>query len=320
MNVDASLAGADAAALEAAGREHLAARRFDAAAAAVEEAAARAEIPDGALALRLARAHLEAGRPDAAAARAIGVVETDAGFTIWAAAAGLLARCPEDTWPGVRHRLRVGLVGTWTTHTFAPLLRLAAARHGLALDIRQPPYGQYFNATLDPASELMATAPDVLVLAPDHRALGLRPFSDTAAADVAAEIDRWAGVWDAVRRTAAPTLVQLGVAAPGADPLGHYAAGQPGARASQIAALNAGLAGRAAAADVGFVDVARLAARAGQAAWFDPRGWRRGRGRRPGSTRAAGTWPRSPTVPRRCRCSRATPRRCWRPGSGCRGG
>ena len=37
--------------------------------------------------------------------------------------------------------------------------------------------------------------------------------------------------------------------------------------------LDAGLAARAAAADVGFVDVARLAARAGEAAWFDPRGW-----------------------------------------------
>jgi FkbH-like protein len=39
------------------------------------------------------------------------------------------------------------------------------------------------------------------------------------------------------------------------------------------AALDAGLAARAAAADVGFVDVARLAARAGEAAGFDPRGW-----------------------------------------------
>ena len=39
------------------------------------------------------------------------------------------------------------------------------------------------------------------------------------------------------------------------------------------AALNAGLAGRAAAEDVGFLDVAALAARDGAAALFDPRGW-----------------------------------------------
>ena len=113
----------------------------------------------------------------------------------------------------------------------------------------------------------------MLVLAPDQRALGLRPWSDTPAEDVAAELDRWAGVWEAVRRSAAPTLVQLGFAAPGGDPLGHHGAGHPGARRSQLAALNAGLAARAAAADVGFVDVAMLAAREGEAAWFDPRGW-----------------------------------------------
>jgi len=263
----------DPAALEAVGREHLRARRFAAAAEAFEAAAALVEQPSATLALGLARAQLERGRPREAAARLIGLVDAGAAFRTWAAAAGLLARCPEDTWPSLRHRLRAGVVGTWTTNTFSPLLRLAAARHGIALDIREPAFGQYFNATLDPSSELLADPPDVLVLCPDDRALGLKTFSDTPAADVAVEIDRWAGVWQAVRRVAAPTLVQLGFAAPGGDPLGHYAVGQPGARLSQMAALNAGLAARAATEDVGFVNVAGLAARAGTTAWFDPRGW-----------------------------------------------
>jgi len=263
----------DSAALEAAGQEHLAARRFAAAAEAFEAAAALVERPRAELALRLARAYLQAGRSAEAAARLVGIVDAGAGFRSWAAAGGLIARCSEETWPGLRHRLRAGLVGTWTTSTFAPLLRLAAARHGLALDIREPAFGQYFNATLDPGSKLLADPPEVLVLCPDHRALGLKAFSDTPEADVAAEVDRWAGVWQAVRRVAAPTLVQLGFAAPGGDPLGHHAVGQPGARRSQTAALNAALAARAAAEDVGFVDVAGLAAQAGAAAWFDPRGW-----------------------------------------------
>ena len=155
----------------------------------------------------------------------------------------------------------------------APLLRLAAARHGIALEIAQPPFGQYFNATLDPASELLRAAPDLLILAPDARALGLPAWSDTPAEEVAAAVDRFGGVWDAVRRAAAPTILQLGVAAPGGDPLGHYGAGQPGARKSMTQAFNARLAARAAEADVGFVDVAALAAREGAAAFFDPRGW-----------------------------------------------
>ncbi|HVH03235.1 MAG TPA: HAD-IIIC family phosphatase, partial [Amaricoccus sp.] len=273
LSVPAGEPRTGAAALEALGQEHFAARRYEAAAAAFAEAADLVERPAPELALKLARAELTAGRPVAAAARLTGLVDGGAGFKVWAAAAGLLARCPVETWPGVRHRLRAGLVGTWTTDTFAPLLRLAAARHGIALDIRQPPFGQYFNATLDPGSELLATAPEVLVLAPDHRALGFRAFSDTPAEDVAAELDRWGGVWAAVRRVASPIVVQLGVATPGGDPLGHHGAGVPGARRSMTAALNAGLAGRAAAEDVGFLDVAGLAAREGAAAFFDPRGW-----------------------------------------------
>ena len=162
----------DPAALEAIGQEHLAARRYAAAADAFEAAAAMSERPAGELALKLARSSLEAGRPAAAAAALVGIVDSSTSFRTWAGAAGLIARCPEETWPGLRHRRRAGLVGTWTTNTFAPLLRLAAARHGIALDIDQPPFGQYFNATLDPGSELLAAAPYVLVLAPDSAGAG----------------------------------------------------------------------------------------------------------------------------------------------------
>lgn len=267
----------DPAALEAAGSAALAARRWPEAAEALEAAAAAVERPSPELALKLARARLETGAPAAAAAALFEIVEPgatgEAGFRTWSAAGALLARIPAETWPGIRHRLRAGLVGTWTTTTFAPLLRLAAARLGIALEIVEPDFGQYFNATLDPGSALLNPAPDLLVLAPDARATGFRAWSDTPAEDVAAEADRWAGVWEAVRRVASPTIVQLGFAAPGGDPLGHHGAGHPGARRSRIAALNAALAGRAAASDVGFVDVAMLAARAGEAAFFDPRGW-----------------------------------------------
>jgi hypothetical protein len=204
MNV--TVTPTDPGALEACGAEHFAARRFAAAAAAWREAAGLVELPHPELALKLARAELAAGRPEAAAAGLVGIVDAGAGFKVWAAAAGLLARCPTDAWPAVRHRLRAGLVGTWTTDTFAPLLRLAAARHGIALEIAQPPFGQYFNATLDPASELLRAAPDLLILAPDARALGLPAWSDTATEDVAAAVDRFGGVWDAVRRAATPTI------------------------------------------------------------------------------------------------------------------
>lgn len=259
--------------LKAEGNEHLAARRFDAAASAYEEAARLSEVPRGGLCVRLARAHLEAGRPEAAAAWLMPVVDAAPSFKTWAAAAGILGRCPVETWPRVRRRLRVAVVGTWTTRAFVPLLRLAAARLGLALDIREPDFGQYFNATLDPSSALHADAPDVVVLSPDHRALGLKPFTDTPDADVAAEVERWSGVWRALRRHAAPIIVQHGFAAPGGDPLGHYAAGLSGARRTVAGRINRELAGRATEEDVGFLSVQALAGRLGAGAWFDDRGW-----------------------------------------------
>jgi FkbH-like protein len=263
----------DLATLKELGNAHLAERRYEAAAEAYEEAAQLSELPRGGLCVRLARAHLAAGRPEVAAAWLMSLVDTAPSFKTWSAAAGLLGRCPVDTWPRVRRRLEVGLVGTWTTSTFAPLLRLAAAPLGLALSIHQTDFGQYFNETLDPDSPLLAGRLDALILAPDPRAMGLKPFTETAEADVAAEVERWSAVWSAVRRRASPSIVQHGFAAAGRDPLGHHAAGLPGTRRSMIARINSDLARRAAEADVGYLDLEALAAGFGTARWFDSRGW-----------------------------------------------
>jgi FkbH-like protein len=263
----------DLLALKQLGKEHLAARRFEAASSVLEEAAHLSEVPRGGLCVRLARAHLEAGRPAAAAAWLMPVVDAAPSFKTWAAAARLLGRCPPETWPSVRRRLVVGLVGTWTTAPFAPLLRLAGARLGLELEIREPDFGQYFNATLDPGSALYAGGLDALILAPDHHALGVRPFTETPEADSEAEIARWSAVWAAARRSAAPIIVQHGFATPGADPLGHFATGLDGTRRSVVEHIDRGLAHLAAADDVGFLNVASLAGRLGTRNWFDDRGW-----------------------------------------------
>ena len=180
---------------------------------------------------------------------------------------------PEETWPGLRHRLRAGLVGTWTTNTFAPLLRLAAARHGIALDIDQPPFGQYFNATLDPGSELLAAAPDVLVLAPDQRALGLRPWSDTPAEDVAAELDRWTGVWEALRRARRRRSSSSASPRPAATRSATTAPAIRGrGRASSPRSTPGSRRGRRRRTSASSTSRCSRRARA-RRAWFDPRGW-----------------------------------------------
>ena len=263
----------DFVALKELGKAHLAAHRFEAASEVLEEAAHLTEVPRGGLCVRLARAHLEANRPGAAASWLMPVVDTAPSFKTWAAAARLLGRCPPATWPLVRRHLKVGLVGTWTTTPFAPLLKLAGARLGLDLEVRQPDFGQYFNATLDPGSPLYAGGLDALILAPDHHSLGVKPFTSTPEADAEAEIARWSGVWRAAREAAAPIIVQHGFAMPGLDPLGHLAEGLDGTRRSVVQHINRGLAHLAAANDVGFINVWSLAARLGTRNWFDDRGW-----------------------------------------------
>ena len=215
------------------------------------------ERPAGELALKLARAELEAGRPDAAAAGSSGSSTASTSFRTWAGG-GRPAR---------------PLPGRDLARAAPPAARRASSAPGPPTPSRRccasPPRGTAIALDIQPAAVRPVFQRDARpgLGAPRRgaRRAGARPrppgarapaFSDTPAEDVAAELDRWAGVWEAVRRAAAPTLVQLGFAAPGGDPLGHHGAGHPGARRSQIAALNAGLAARAAAADVGFVDVA----------------------------------------------------------------
>ena len=79
----------DMTSLKELGKGYLAARRFEDASAAFEEAAGLTEIPHGGLCVRLARAHLEAGRPDAAARWLMQVVDPAPSFKTWSAAAGL---------------------------------------------------------------------------------------------------------------------------------------------------------------------------------------------------------------------------------------
>jgi FkbH-like protein len=259
--------------LEEEGDGLLRARDFEAAVAVYAEVAAHAELPGGGICVKLARAHLEAGRPEAAARWAIAAAHEREGFRVWSAAAGLLRRCPIETWPGIRKTLHLGLVSTWTPSSFAPLLQLACARAGIATTLFEPDFGQYFNGTLDPASPLNASGPDAVLLCPDHRALGLPAFSDTPEADIAAECARWTAPWTGLRAAGRPILIQQGFAVPGGDPLGHYGSGVRGARRAMTFELNRMMAEMAAGSDVGFVNTGTLAARLGTAQWFDDRSW-----------------------------------------------
>ena len=64
-----------------------------------------------------------------------------------------------------RVSIRIGCLSSFTFEPIKPALELQALRAGLALDTYVGPYGQFEQALIDPSSALLASKPDVLLLA-----------------------------------------------------------------------------------------------------------------------------------------------------------
>ena len=263
----------EAARLEARGDELRKAGTLADAAAAYASAAECVEVPPASLCAKLARAHERLGDPTLACRWARAVVDAADDFSAWQAAAAVLLRARDgDREPRTRRSARVTLTGSYTTTQLAPLLTLAAARLGLALDVRESAYGQYRQEILDPTSALHAHAPDVVVLAVHEGEVALPAHSDAPEAAVEEELSRWTSLWSAVARHARARVVQHTFAIPPETPMGHLGARLAGSRYAMTQALNLRLA--AAAGDgVSVVDCERLAGTLGKARWFDARYW-----------------------------------------------
>lgn len=256
---------AHAAALAKAGRHREAAEHLEA-------HATGSEHPDEDLCSRLGQLWARAGDADRAAQWAVRTVDAGTTYTRWRSAARTLDEVLPGGAPGERRRLRVAVVGTATTTALLPGLRLALARIGVGAELHEAPFGQYWQAALDPASGLRGFEPDVVVFVPDHHAVA----TDVEVPDdrwSAEELERWRSPWDALRTWSPADIVQVGVVSPSGDALGSAAATVPGSRRSRLRALDASLA--AATRDVGasFVDAEAIAADVGKRAWFDHRFW-----------------------------------------------
>jgi FkbH-like protein len=154
------------------------------------------------------------------------------------------------------------------------MLRLAAARSGIALDVVDGAYGQYRQEILDPRSPLYASIPDFVLIATHERELGLPSLADAAAAAVETELERWTSLWRAVGRHSAARVVQHNFVVPPGPPWGHLSAQLPESRHAMTLALNVRL-GVAAAQSrgVAIVDCDRIASEFGKTRWVDPRYW-----------------------------------------------
>lgn len=194
----------------------------------------------------------------------------EAGYLAWRAAA--VGRRKHE--PVVRRRLTVALLATFSTELLAELLPVAAARHGLAADLRSVPFGQLEQSLLDPAAPLRRSPPQYVVLAaawpdlqPPEMAAGARDPDEA----VGAAVRRFTTLWRAAAE-AGIRVVQLGTVPPAVDPYGEVAWTTPGSPSDLVRRVNAELAGRA-GDTVRYVDLDRVAATKGLSAWEDTRYW-----------------------------------------------
>jgi FkbH-like protein len=229
------------------------------------------EAPSPALCVKLARLQEQRGEHAEAFRWAITAADTGVDFRSWIAAEAV-ARRNAQAGPAPRRTARVALLGSYTTAQLTPMLWLAARRFGVELEVFEGGYCQYRQQILDPESETYRFAPDLIVLAVHAGELELPAHSARPEEDVAAEVQKWQGLWRVVGDRADATVIQHLFALPPEAPFGHLGATLPGTFAAMGATVNQELA-RSASEQVAVVDCERLAALVGKREWFDRRYW-----------------------------------------------
>lgn len=166
---------------------------------------------------------------------------------------------------------RLAVLPSATFDFVAAATPAAAARHGIAVEITLGPLDQIEQQAYDAGSELYQATPDAVLLAVDHRWLGLdKPALDgDHEARLEAALDRFRGVIAALSETGNATAIVPTIPAPPAHLFGSYDRREPGSVRSLIDRFNALL--PAVCAETGSVlfDVAAIAESVGTAKWFD---------------------------------------------------
>lgn len=145
-------------------------------------------------------------------------------------------------------------------------IRVGAARHGLAVSLRKPAFGQVEQELLDPSSATRSDPPDAVLLLLDHRGWGLQGAGDL----IGAGFQRL----EQARAALTGTTLILSTVAPPPEPLfGGLDVTVSETVRARVRAFNEGLRDRAARWGAPLLDLEHLAARVGLDRWHDPAHW-----------------------------------------------
>lgn len=245
---------------------------LDGAVTAYLAAAEPYERAPASLCLALARTYQGLGKISEAVRWAVSVVDAGDDFSAWLAAASLIEKITGWRIEEPRRRVRLAIVGSFTTLQLSRILPLASMRQGIELQLWEGNYGQYRQELLDPGSALYRWQPDFIVIAVHEGELQLPFLSESPDDDVAREVASWTTLWDAVALHGSARVIQFNFALPVETPFGHLGTRVSGTRHAMMLAVNAGL-GVAAGRKVDILDCERLSALTGKEQWMDPRYW-----------------------------------------------
>jgi FkbH-like protein len=221
----------------------------------------------------LARNLQRAGRP-ADAWRPLRQAATAAEtLQVLAAVGQLIAEGERTGQAPVRAARRIAIVGTGTLQFWVDALKPALFGAGVGAELFVGDFGQYQQEILDPESRLAAFQPDIVILAVDHRALGLRDLSSDPDGIVEATVERFGRLWRACQERFAAAVVQFTFEIPEVDPFGGLSAMVPGGRARVLQRLNLRMTESARTANVPLFDMNETAALFGKQRFDDEAMW-----------------------------------------------
>ncbi|HCY14477.1 MAG: haloacid dehalogenase [Curvibacter sp. GWA2_64_110] len=170
---------------------------------------------------------------------------------------------------------KLAVLSSTTVDFLLPPLIASGARHGFAMEVFGPPYGQVMQQALDPTSEVNRFEADAVLLYLDHRFFP-RPqeLGSATAMQAAVEqaIHQTNSLRSALRRTGASVIVTT-LAPPSCPLFGHLDARVAGTERAFAQAYNAALIQSLEHTPDVLLDVASLAEAVGLAAWHDAPQW-----------------------------------------------
>jgi FkbH-like protein len=170
---------------------------------------------------------------------------------------------------------RLGVVSNSTTDFLCSAVTGTAPRFGLNVECIAGPYGQGLQDAMDPASQVNAAKPAVVLVGLDWRGLGLRPTTPGAEADKVVESARAhvKAIRDGIHANSGAVCIVQNLAPPSERVFGSLDRSVASSLVSVVAATNRAIAADLqGSADVLF-DVEGLATTVGLANWHSPAEW-----------------------------------------------